>query len=182
MPGRRQDHGAAHHASRLHCHLNVKEPKGDIKGTSRGHQGHSGSHSRGANTPEFCLTSCLPEEGGRRECRMRNAPAASRTKVESTRVSHYRYVETIRHSLRNGFRLIRALPGVPGFLATVPRALDPGVDPSVGGSGPHDFAVRTGRARLARLCVHRIPHPTFVTIGRNAPPEGAGCGEISTYF
>jgi len=31
------------------------------------------------------------------------APAASRTKVESTRVSHYRYAETIRPSLRNGF-------------------------------------------------------------------------------
>ncbi len=29
--------------------------------------------------------------------------------------SHYRYVETIRHSLRNGLRLIRALPGVRAF-------------------------------------------------------------------
>ena len=28
--------------------------------------------------------------------------------------------ETVRHSLRDGsFRLLRALPGVPGFLATV---------------------------------------------------------------
>jgi len=26
---------------------------------------------------------------------------------------------TLRHPLRNGLRLIRALPGVPGFLATV---------------------------------------------------------------
>src|SRR6202007_1336145 len=33
-----------------------------------------------------------------------------------------------------------------------------------------------------RLCVHRIPPPTFVTIGRSAPPERAGCGEIKRIF
>jgi hypothetical protein len=30
---------------------------------------------------------------------------------KSTRVSHYRFAETIRHSLRNGFRLIPRSPG-----------------------------------------------------------------------
>src|ERR1700753_1761827 len=40
-------------------------------------------------------------------------------------------------------RLIRALPGVPGLLATVARGIiTRKLDPSVGGSGPHDFAVR----------------------------------------
>src|SRR5262249_51963380 len=38
------------------------------------------------------------------------------------------------------------------------------LDPSVGRSGPHDFAVRAGTARLAGLRVHRIPRPTSVTI------------------
>jgi hypothetical protein len=33
--------------------------------------------------------------------------------------SHYRSAETIRHSLRNGLRLLRALPGVSGLLASV---------------------------------------------------------------
>src|SRR5579859_1107398 len=33
---------------------------------------------------------------------------------------NYRYAATVRHSLRNGLRLIRALLGVPGLLATVP--------------------------------------------------------------
>ena len=33
--------------------------------------------------------------------------------------SHHRYRRTIRHSLRDGLRLIRGLPGVPGVLATV---------------------------------------------------------------
>jgi hypothetical protein len=40
-------------------------------------------------------------------------------------------------------RLIRGLPGVPGLLATVARGIIARkLDPSVGGSGPHDFAVR----------------------------------------
>ena len=45
-----------------------------------------------------------------------------------------------------------------------PRVRHARLDPSIGGSGPHDFAVRRGRARLARRCVHRIPLPTSVTI------------------
>jgi hypothetical protein len=40
-------------------------------------------------------------------------------------------------------RLIRDLLGVPGFLASVARGIiTRELDPSVGGSGPHDFAVR----------------------------------------
>ena len=31
------------------------------------------------------------------------------------------------------------------------------LDPSVGGSGPHDFAVASNALRLARRCVHRVP-------------------------
>jgi hypothetical protein len=40
-------------------------------------------------------------------------------------------------------RLIRALPGVPGLLATVAcEFVTRKLDPSVGRSGPHDFAAR----------------------------------------
>jgi len=39
-------------------------------------------------------------------------------------------------------RLLRALLGAPGFLATVARAPWRELDTSVGVSGPHDFAVR----------------------------------------
>ena len=45
---------------------------------------------------------------------------------------------------------------------------------SVGASGPHDFDVRIGIARLARRRVHRIPCPTSVTFSRNAPLSGTG--------
>jgi hypothetical protein len=72
--------------------------------------------------------------------------------------SHYRLGRINRHSLRNGLRLIRDLLGVPGFQATVACGIiTRKLIPSVGGTGPHDFAVRTGTLRLVRRHVHRIP-------------------------
>jgi hypothetical protein len=73
---------------------------------------------------------------------MHAAPAASHAVLKKAyESSHHRYAETIRHSLRDGLRLIRALPGVPGLLASVACGLViRKLDPSVGGSGPHDFA------------------------------------------
>jgi hypothetical protein len=71
--------------------------------------------------------------------------------------SHHRFSRINRHSLRDGLRLIRDLLGVPGLIATVAREIVHEVDPSVGGSGPHDFAVRVRHARLA--CHPRPSHP-----------------------
>src|SRR5579872_6551267 len=49
-----------------------------------------------------------------------SAPAASRAKLKSTRVSHHRFAGNTRPSLRNGFNgFLRDLPGEPGFLATI---------------------------------------------------------------
>jgi len=46
-----------------------------------------------------------------------------------------------RHSLRDGLRLIRGLPGVPGLLASIASPIIRAkLDASVGASGPHDFA------------------------------------------
>ena len=51
-----------------------------------------------------------------------------------------------------GLRLIRVLLGVPGLLATVAcRIITCKLDSSVGGSGPHDFAVRNPRLVAARI-------------------------------
>jgi hypothetical protein len=47
------------------------------------------------------------------------------------------------------------------------------LDTSVGVSGPHDFAVREPARTSARCRVHRIPHPTFVTIAIR-PSSGVG--------
>src|ERR1700739_1104987 len=80
-------------------------------------------------------------------------------------------------------QLIRALPGVPGFLAPLPFR-------SSLKACSQRRKIRTTafrrphrpRSSRAPLYVHRIPPPTFVTIGRSAPPEGAGCEELSILF
>jgi hypothetical protein len=97
-----------------------------------------------------------------------NAPAASRAKVESTRVSHHRFIGQRRHSLRNGFNgLLRALPGDRAFLSPFPGAIakqSSPVDTSVEMSGPRGFAVRCAIARHATVPPATAPCPAFVTI------------------
>src|SRR5262249_52024493 len=66
----------------------------------------------------------------------------------------------------------------PSLADTIIRKLDP----SVGGSGPHDFAVRAGPARRARPVRPSHPAPRFVTIGRSAPLAGAGQREDNHIF
>jgi hypothetical protein len=72
------------------------------------------------------------------------APIASRVNKTNTRVSHHRFAETSRHSLRNGLNgFLRALPGDRALLPPSPSGcLSAKLDTSVGASGPHDFAVR----------------------------------------
>jgi hypothetical protein len=58
------------------------------------------------------------QNGGGREDRMSNAPAASYAKVESIRVSHHRFTGSLRPSLRNGFNgFFRARPGDRALLS-----------------------------------------------------------------
>jgi hypothetical protein len=72
---------------------------------------------------------------------------------------HHGHTGIIRHSPRNGFNgFLRALPGVPGLLATVVGRSLHRSDTSVGVSGPHDFAVRKSALVVcSAACVHRIP-------------------------
>jgi len=103
---------------------------------------------------------------GRRECRVSDAPAASRAKGWHTSIIHHRFTGFIRHSLRDGLRLISRSPRGTGLDSPRrgPIILDP-LDPSLGGSGPRDFAVRVpARSPCARPHVHRIPLPTSVTM------------------
>jgi hypothetical protein len=70
--------------------------------------------------------------------------------LEDTRVSHHRFAETLRHSLRNGFNGCSVLSPVTGlFCHRRRRNCFRRLDASVGAPGPHDFAVRFGAARLA---------------------------------
>ena len=61
----------------------------------------------------------------------------------------------IPHAMVYG--LLRALPGAPGFLATVACATSRRLDTSVGVSGPHAFSVRIRRPRQKHR--PRPPHP-----------------------
>jgi len=54
------------------------------------------------DSPEFYKAIAPGKDRGSRECRMHGAPAALRANGKSTQASHHRYVETIRHSLRDG--------------------------------------------------------------------------------
>jgi hypothetical protein len=60
-------------------------------------------------------------------------------------------------SPRDGLRLTSRSPRRSGSFATVTYGHDRKLDTSVEMSGPHDLAVRSNIARLARRYVHRIP-------------------------
>ncbi len=102
---------------------------------------------------------------GRRECRVIDAPAASRAKEEAHEQSHHRYAETIRHSLRNGFNgFLRALLGDRAFLS--PSFVDHSTTlASASGRQNHTTSPSAKRA-LVSCALKRPSHPAsrFVTI------------------
>jgi hypothetical protein len=127
--------------------------------------GHSSTISR-REAPELCKNSSPSKIRGRREDQVRAAPAVSCAMcTKKCAHEHTGSAESIRPSLRNGFTAYSALSPVNGLSCHRRRAdTSAQLDASVGASGPHDFAVRIGRARQSQLS--RPPHPTarFVTI------------------
>src|ERR1700709_1920145 len=97
----------------------------------------------------FAINVALSEIGGRREDRVRAAPAVSRAKCTNKNAhEHTGSAEAVRPSLRNGFTAYNALSPVTG-LSCHRRLADTSakLDASVGASGPRDFAVRIRRSR-----------------------------------
>src|SRR6202047_1300050 len=91
--------------------------------------------------------------------------------------SHHGHTGFTRHSPRNGFNgFLRALPGDRACLPPSPAEVAfRKLDASVGASGPHDFAVRGATSLVADIArVHRIPHPTSVTIAQTPLLRGTG--------
>jgi hypothetical protein len=84
-----------------------------------------------------------------------------RSRVKNTRGRHHRYAEHAGIPRAMALRLIRALLGVPGLLAPVARDIDHELDPSVGGSGPHDFAVRNAHHSSVDAVAAIASRPTF---------------------
>ena len=109
--------------------------------------------------PEVCLFVCPLENRGRREDRVLAAPAVSRADAHKEHAhEHTGSAEAFRPSLRSGLTAYFVLSPENGSLASVAaQGVNPTqLDASTAASGPHDFAVRFMRVRLARLRVHRI--------------------------
>jgi hypothetical protein len=138
-------------------------------------------HSRGTKCPSFASTSSLrnQEGAGNAGCRTHPQPCVQNGRKHARKSRQVR--RTCRHSLRNGLRLIARSPRCPGFLATVPRALDPGLIPA---SGDRDHTISPSasvRFVAAHSHVHRSPHPTLVTI-RSVPLDEARDGRMTSAF
>ncbi len=152
---------------------------------------NSRPHSRSPITAGSANSS-LPrktEGAGNAGCATYPQPRAQK---KSTRVSHHRSAEAIRHSLREWFNgFLRDLLGerawLPPSQATM-QSIVGRLDASVAASGPHDFAVCgwcfVRRKVLApdTTCIHRIPRPTFVTIAKRpswrARDAGRGASDL----
>src|SRR5712671_4904276 len=109
-----------------------------------------GPHSRGMRCPRLASLFTLPTIRGRRESRVRAAPAVSRAMcIKKCAHEHTGSAEASRPSLRNGFTAYFVLSPVNGSFATViPEKLaSQELDASTAASGPHDFAVRLGHTR-----------------------------------
>jgi hypothetical protein len=98
--------------------------------------------------------------------------------------SHHRYAETIRHSLRDGFNgFLRALPGEPGFLATIACEIIASTSLiSASGYQDHTTSPSTNGAFVCRtLRGHRIPKPN-VRDDREASLKRAGMESLYCCF
>jgi len=123
------------------------------------------SRSRDMNCPRFASSFALLENRGRREDRVRAAPAVScATCTEEHAHEHTGPAESIRPSLRNGFNgLLRALPGARIPFATVI-------------SGLMDGPTRSGRQILRRLDTSNgcQDHTTWPYAARPTPKASTG--------
>jgi len=117
---------------------------------------------------EVCEKRDPPKNRGRRECRAPNAPAASRAKNKSTRVSHHRFTGTTGIPCANGFTAYSALSPVIGLVChrRLARWINIVAD-LMPASRHQDHTASPSEIRCVRLAhFFRPPHPTprFVTV------------------
>ena len=119
---------------------------------SQGRRLDMSPHSRDTLRPSF-VKFIRPKNRGRREDRVRAAPAVSCANAYAKKNAHEHTgsAEAFRPSLRNGFTAYLVLsPARPGLFVTVApkkRELLANLTPTIGASGPHDFAVRSNAVR-----------------------------------
>jgi hypothetical protein len=124
-------------------------------------------HSRGTMRPSFANSSA-PEKRGRREDRVRAAPAVSCAKADKkTHMSIQVQRKQSGLPCAMVLQLISCSPrrDLACLSPSFPRSVSfpKNLTPAIGASGPHDFAVRVSRIRQSQLS--RPSHPTarFVT-------------------
>ena len=131
--------------------------------------------------PEACIVVRPLENRGRREDRVRAAPAVSCAIAHRKRAhEHTGSAGASRPSLRSGFTAYFVLSPVNGSFATVApqEALLPKeLDASTAASGPHDFAVRLSQPRQSWLS--RPPHPTARRDDRDRPSSAVRRAELN---
>ena len=127
---------------------------------------HTSAISRRAS-PELCWKIPLPSiQRGRRECRMRAAPAVSCAKnshMAHTSIQVKRRTSDIPCAM--ALRLIRDLPGEPSSVATVTSQMTSAKAwRQLRAPGPHDFAVRKQARFVTSAAASTASRPAAVTI------------------
>src|SRR5258705_13502214 len=95
---------------------------------------------------------------GRRECRVHAAPAVSRAKLQKKRTRAYRFSGgNPAFPAQWFYGVLRALPGDQACLTPSSALLIADLTPASGRQNDTTWPYASGRARLARCRVHRIP-------------------------
>jgi hypothetical protein len=139
---------------------------------------HTSAFSR-HHLPEVCKFRSPLENRGRREDRVRAAPAVSCAQVDKK--THMSIQVQRKQSGLPCAMVLQLIPCSPRrdhslFVTVAPekRELPENLTPAIGASGPHDFAVRFTRCSSKAHRRPPLPAPTSVTMA-NAPSLGTGC-------
>jgi hypothetical protein len=134
-------------------------------------------HSRGMMCPRFAKTSALTTRRGRREDRVRAAPAVSCARCTKTRTRAYRFSgNTPAFPAQWFYGLYRALPGDRAFLPPSLADHSTSLTPASGRQNHTTSPSTIGSVRLTQLS--RPPHPTARFVTCATPLSSGETGEL----
>jgi hypothetical protein len=136
---------------------------------------HISTFPRRPLAPRLCKILALSHKGAENAGCQRTR-LACRMKTAHER-SHYRSTENTGIPCAMVLTVYSRLSPAIGLFASIPAqcAALSRVDPSIGASGPHGFAVRLPLARPARRPASTAPCPAFVAIASRPSVSRTGC-------